>query len=82
VGKVIGGCAAVMGVIILAMPIGLLSSHFTETFQYYKMKNRVLKKLKQKNQTEGGKKNKFGDWVLKSLQIEEKKTPYNINNNF
>ena len=59
-GKIFGGLCAVCGVVILAMPVGLLASNFSENYkqndyklkiiEVYKKKSVFLGKLKESNE--------------------------------
>lgn len=59
-GKLFGGLCAVCGVVILAMPVGLLASNFSENYkqndyklkiiEVYKKKSVFLGKLKESNE--------------------------------
>ena len=43
-GKIFGGLAAVTGVILIAMPIGLLSSKFNEVYSLNESKRDIIKR--------------------------------------
>ena len=61
-GKIFGAVCAVTGVVILAMPVGLLASNFSENYkendyktkiiEVYKKKRAFLGKLKESNESE------------------------------
>jgi hypothetical protein len=49
-GKIFGAVCAISGIIIVALPVGLLASNFSDTYKLINFKKNIKKKFKHKQQ--------------------------------